>query len=184
MHRLKNRGNVGIERLQLKKIQWIVDATNKVLYHVAREGKQRYEVEDKIRFPFSPPRDYSKWPQYKQEAEELLETERKEKWSDYPSRNDCLFVSADEESAKEWARSIFSQNTLLYIYTIKAINGKIVFLDTDWFEGLGELLSKKKQFITHNHSKNVYQHIGAVVRWEKVHYLKVFFMEKQSFLKR
>ena len=50
------------------------------------------------------------------------------------------------------------------IYTIKAINGKIVFLDTDWFEGLGELLSKKKQFITHNHSKNVYQHIGAVVR--------------------
>ena len=131
----------------------LVDATNKVLYHVAREGKQRYEVEDKIRFPFSPPRDYSKWPQYKQEAEELLETERKEKWSDYPSRNDCLFVSADEESAKEWARSIFSQNTLLYIYTIKAINGKIVFLDTDWFEGLGELLSKNKQFITHNHSK-------------------------------
>lgn len=52
----------------------------------------------------------------------------------------------------------------IYIYTIKAINGKIVFLDTDWFEGLGELLSKKKQFITHNHSKNVYQHIGAVIR--------------------
>lgn len=34
------------------------------------------------------------------------------------------------------------------------MNGRIVYLDTDWFEGLGEILSKDKFYVTHSHSSD------------------------------
>lgn len=130
----------------------IKESDNIKVYHVIIEGKPQYEVGEIVSFPFSEARDFGKSEQYKQEAEKFLEDERQKNWMDYPSRYDCLFVARSIEDIKCWAKHKYYKGAIFYLYEFLLLNGKIVYLDTDWFEGLGEILSKGKLIVTHSHT--------------------------------
>lgn len=133
-------------------LDFINECDNIRLYHIIIDHKQQYEVNQIVSFPFDKPRDFSHWKQYKQQAEILLEEERLKNWTDYPSRYDCLFVADSMEAVKNWGRNKYSKGAIFYLYELQVIDGQIVYLDTDWFEGLGENLSDGTIPLTHKHS--------------------------------
>lgn len=122
------------------------------VYHVVQEEKKQYEVGDEVKSPFKNNRDFSNWKPYKQQAEDLLEKERLNDFPTLPSRYNSLFVAETPEQAEEWVRNKYRNGATYYLYELELITGEIFYSDTDWFEGLAELLSNGELPITHKHS--------------------------------
>lgn len=122
------------------------------VYHVIHEDKPQYEVGDVIVSPFEKKRDLSHWKQYKQQAEKLLEEERLKNYPLLPSRYDSLFVAETPDDTEEWIRNKYRNGATYYLYEFELQAGEIFYSDTDWFEGLGEMLSNGEIPTTHKHS--------------------------------
>lgn len=123
-----------------------------IVYHVIREDRPQYEVDQIITSPFEKNRDLSKWKQYKQTAEQMLEEKRLECFPDKPSRLSSLFVAGTLEDIEKWVKDKYPLGALYYLYEMEVIDGTIAYFDTDWFEGLAELLSDGQIYISHKHS--------------------------------
>ena len=130
----------------------LTEVHNLHVFHVIHEHKRQYEVGEIISAPFKEKRDFSHWPSYKQKAEDLLEEERLNNHPDYPSREDCLFACLDEESALNWARYKYSFGGVFYLYELEILDGKIINLDTDFFEEAGLIIGDKKVLISSKYS--------------------------------
>lgn len=122
------------------------------VYHVIHEEKPQYKDGDIVVSPFESKRDFSHWKPYKQQAEELLEKERANHFPSLPSRYDSLFVAETPEQIEEWIRNKYRNGATYYLYELELLSGEIFYSDTDWFEGLGELLSNGELPITHKYS--------------------------------
>lgn len=149
------------------------------VYHIIRKDKPQYELGQIIVSPFEKVRDFSHWKPYKNEAEKLLEKKRLDNFSHLPSRYNCLFVADSLERIEEWVRSKYRMGAIYYLYELELINGSIYYFDTDWFEGLGELLSNGELPITHKYS------IEECVTnfWNGVPYKASVFSLKEGMLK-
>lgn len=123
---------------------------NVVVYHVINDIKQQYDVGQVIEAPFAVERNYSHWPKYKQEAEILLEEWRVKHCSQLPSRNRALFVASDIDGAENWARYKFNKGGIYFLYKILLIEGDLVYLDTDCFEGVAEIIMGNELLLTHD----------------------------------
>lgn len=122
-----------------------------MVFHVIREDKPQYDVGQTISSPFDKQRDFSHWKSYKQEAENLLERERSVNFPNLPSRYDSLFVADSVENLENWIRNKYRDGGVFYIYELELVDGDVFYFDTDWFEGLGELLSNGELPITHKY---------------------------------
>ena len=120
----------------------LTEVQNLHIYHVVREDKRQYDIDEIISAPFKEKRDFSHWPSYKQRAEALLEEERLNNYPDLPSREDCLFACLDEESALNWAKDSYRDRGIFYLYEMEVIEGKIINLDPEFFEEICALLSE------------------------------------------
>lgn len=123
-----------------------------IVYHVIREDKPQYEVGETIISPFKSKRDFYKWKPYKQEAEKLLEEERLNTFPHLPSRYNSLFVAETLEDVENWIRNKYREGAIYYMYELKVISGNIFYTDTDWFEGLCELLYLEEKYLSHRYS--------------------------------
>lgn len=123
---------------------------NVTVYHVISDVKHQYEVGQEINPPFDVERDYSHWPEYKQKAEILLEQWRVKYYSHLPSRNTALFVASTLEEAENWARYKFNKGGIYFLYEILLVEGDLVYLDTDCFEGVAEIFMENELLLTHN----------------------------------
>lgn len=117
---------------------------DKFVYHCIIGCKDtQFNIGESIISPLKEPRDYAKWPKYKQCSEKLLDNYRIKHHLNYPSRNNCMFVCKDEESAKEWGmyKCRTSQCDNFYLYTLKILEGDVSYFDSNWFEQLAVILS-------------------------------------------
>ena len=125
------------------------DVSGVIVYHVVRIPKRQYEVNETPEFPFSE-RDFSSAPPYKQEAENLLEQARLNEFPEYPSRKDCLFVARNREDMDAWVHYKYKDDCDFVLYKILLEKGKLIWLDTEWYEGAAELLAPGNIVLTHN----------------------------------
>ena len=126
----------------------LTEVHNLRVFHVVREDKRQYEVGEIISSPFKEKRDFSHWPEYKQKAEEALEEERIRNYPNYPSRENCMFAALDMKSALNWVRNKYLLGGEFYLYELEILNGKIINLDTDFFEEAGLIIGEKKILIS------------------------------------
>lgn len=134
------------------KYSYLTEVHNLHIFHVVREDKKQYEVGEEICAPFSQKRDFSHWKSYKQQAEELLENERAVNYPEYPSRIDCLFASLNEQSALNWASYKYRKRGVFYLYEMVILEGKLINLDTDFFEEVGLIIANNRSSISGKYS--------------------------------
>lgn len=102
-------------------------------YHIHRikHGFPRWEVGD-IKSSFDIEKRDSLNP-IKQTRERVFEEIRKLEYSDYPSRDQCLFVIKEGE-IEIWKECLLNGSTDYQILEIELINGKFIKLDESFFD--------------------------------------------------